>query len=186
MNFIPAGQSGLNLGWRFMEGSQPYSGQAPAGLTAPVLDYDHTTPLYSGVAVTGGYVYHGPGGGNGLYWFGDFSRGHVWSVSVRDGQAQDFLNRNAQIVVHGGGDIDQIASFAVDGQGAALHRGPRRRHPPADPAGLGRRRLGLHPRRGGRRRDLRRPRLRRPARQPGPGHRPRRPGRRLGGRRPGK
>ncbi|HEY8615539.1 PQQ-dependent sugar dehydrogenase [Phenylobacterium sp.] len=117
VNLIPAGQGGLNLGWRFMEGNQPYSGTAPAGLTPPLLDYDRTTPLYSGVAVTGGYVYHGPGGGQGLYWFGDFASGNIWSVSARGGAAQDFLNRNGQIVLSGGGDLDQIASFAVDGRG---------------------------------------------------------------------
>jgi len=114
---IAAGQGGLNLGWRFMEGFQPFSGAAPAGLTAPILDYDRTTPLYSGVSVTGGYVYHGPGGANGLYVFGDFGSGNVWTVAYGGGQAQDFLNRNAQLSVSGGGDIDQIASFAVDGTG---------------------------------------------------------------------
>ena len=68
--------------------------------------------------MTGGYVYHGPGGMDGLYVFGDFGSANLWSVSaIRAGadQAQDFLNRNAQLVVSGGGDIDQIASFAVDG-----------------------------------------------------------------------
>jgi len=114
---IAAGQGGLNLGWRFMEGFQPFSGAAPAGLTAPILDYDRTTPLYSGVSVTGGYVYHGPGGANGLYLFGDFGSGNLWTVSYAGGQAQDFLNRNAQLSLSGGGDIDQIASFGVDGAG---------------------------------------------------------------------
>jgi Ca2+-binding RTX toxin-like protein len=117
VNRIAAGQSGLNLGWKFMEGFQPFSGAPPAGLTAPLLDYDRSTPLYSGVAVTGGYVYHGPGGAQGLYIFGDFASGGVWTVAQAGGQAQDFLNRNAQLSVSGGGDIDQIASFAVDGTG---------------------------------------------------------------------
>jgi len=117
VDVAPAGRGGLNFGWRFMEGNRPNTGAAPDGLTAPILDYDRTTPLYSGVAVTGGYVYHGPGGGQGLYWFGDFASGNIWTVALKDGAAQDFLNRNAQIVVSGGGDIDQIASFAVDGRG---------------------------------------------------------------------
>ncbi len=111
-----AATGGLNFGWRFREGNLPYTGTAPAGLTGPVLDYDHTTPLYSGVAVTGGYVYHGPGGAQGLYIFGDFASANIWSTAVVDGQAQDFLNRNGQITVTGG-DLDQISSFAVDGSG---------------------------------------------------------------------
>jgi len=117
VNVIPAGQGGLNLGWKFKEGFLTFSGNPPAGLTDPILDYDRTTPLYSGVSVTGGYVYHGPGGMDGLYVFGDFGSGNVWSVAYSGGQAQDFLNRNAQLVLSGGGDIDQIASFAVDGTG---------------------------------------------------------------------
>ena len=31
-------QPGLNFGWRFLEGTQPYSGTAPAGLTPPVAE----------------------------------------------------------------------------------------------------------------------------------------------------
>lgn len=114
---IAAGQGGLNLGWKIKEGFTTFSGGSQAGLTDPILDYDRTTPQYSGVAVTGGYVYHGPGGANGLYIFGDFGSSALWTVAYAGGQAQDFLNRNAQLSVSGGGDIDQIASFAVDGTG---------------------------------------------------------------------
>ena len=117
VDVIPAGQSGLNLGWKFKEGFSTFSGNPPAGLTDPILDYDRTTPLYSGISVTGGYVYHGPGGMDGLYVFGDFGSANLWSVAYAGGQAQDFLNRNAQLQVSGGGDIDQISSFAVDGTG---------------------------------------------------------------------
>ena len=108
---------GLNFGWRFKEGFSTFTGVAPAGLTDPVLDYDRVTPLYSGVAVTGGYVYHGPGGAQGLYIFGDFASANLWTTTVVNGQAQDFLNRNGQLVVTGGGDLDQFSSFAVDGRG---------------------------------------------------------------------
>ena len=107
---------GLNFGWRFKEGFSTFTGFAPQGLTDPVLDYDHVTPLYSGVAVTGGYVYHGPGGAQGLYVFGDFASANLWTTTVVNGQAQDFLNRNAQLQVTGG-DLDQFSSFAVDGRG---------------------------------------------------------------------
>ena len=117
VNVIPAGRGGLNLGWKIKEGFTTFSPGSQAGLTDPILDYGRTMPLYSGVSVTGGYVYHGPGGANGLYVFGDFGSGNVWTVGYAGGVAQDFLNRNAQLVVSGGGDIDQIASFAVDGTG---------------------------------------------------------------------
>lgn len=116
VDFTPAGQSGLNFGWRFMEGFQPFSGAAPAGLIAPVVDYDRTTPLFSGLSVTGGYVQRGPGGMQGLYLFGDFGSGNFWSVRLEGGQAQDFANRNGQLALSAG-SFDQLASFAVDGRG---------------------------------------------------------------------
>ena len=113
---IPAGVGGLNLGWRFKEGLAPFTGNAPAGLTDPILDYGRTTPLFNGFSITGGYVYRGPGGAEGLYVFGDFVTGNLWTVAYANGQAQDFINRNGQLAVVGG-DFDQIASFAVDGTG---------------------------------------------------------------------
>jgi Ca2+-binding RTX toxin-like protein len=116
VDLIPAGQGGLNFGWNIREGLLPYLGGSQAGLTDPILDYDHTTPLYSGIAVTGGYVYHGPGGLDGLYVFADFGSANLWTVNYAGGAAQDFLNRNGQLSVSGG-DFDQIASFAVDGRG---------------------------------------------------------------------
>lgn len=116
IDVVPAGQSGLNFGWPFLEGFQPFRGATPPGLTAPILDYDRTTPLFSGVSVTGGYVQRGPGGMQGLYLFGDFGSGNFWSVRLEGDQAQDFLNRNSQLVLSGG-DFDQLASFALDGRG---------------------------------------------------------------------
>lgn len=116
IDFVPAGASGLNFGWRFKEGFLPFGGQDPGGLTDPVVDYDRTTPLYSGFSVTGGYVHHRPGGMQGLYLFGDFGSGNLWSLRLENGQAQEFLNRNAQLALSGG-DFDLLASFAVDGRG---------------------------------------------------------------------
>jgi glucose/arabinose dehydrogenase len=118
VDFAAAGVGGLNFGWRLREGFQPFNGGANSpAFTEPVLDYDRSTPGFSGFSVTGGYVYRGEGGMNGLYIFGDFGSANLWSVTRANGQTQDFLNRNAQLVLAGGGDLDQIASFAVDGRG---------------------------------------------------------------------
>ena len=115
IDVIPAGASGFNFGWPFKEGFAVRTSD-PGGLTNPVLDYDRVTPLYRGFAVTGGYVYHGPGGGQGLYVFSDYVSGALWTTRVSGGQATDFLNRNSQLTVVGG-DLDQITSFGVDGRG---------------------------------------------------------------------
>ncbi|WP_293675950.1 PQQ-dependent sugar dehydrogenase [uncultured Phenylobacterium sp.] len=118
VDVAPAGQGGINFGWDFREGFLPFEGAAPGGLTDPILDYNRSTPGFSGFSVTGGYVYHGPGGANGLYVFGDFGTANLWTVSYAPGgTAQDFMNRNAQLALTGGGDFDQLASFAVDGSG---------------------------------------------------------------------
>ncbi len=115
VDYVAPGVSGLNFGWPHYEGFPVYRGAAE-GMTAPVLDYDRTTPLYSGFAVTGGYVYHGPGGAQGQYVFADYLSGNFWTTRVVGGQAQDFLNRNEQMVVDAG-DLDFITSFATDGRG---------------------------------------------------------------------
>jgi glucose/arabinose dehydrogenase len=117
IDVAPAGQGGLNFGWKHMEGNVTVFGAPPAGLTAPILDYNRTDPLFGGRAVTGGYVYHGPGGMDGAYVFADFLSGNIWSVRLEGGIAQDFINRNSQIVTSGGGSLNLIASFGVDGRG---------------------------------------------------------------------
>ncbi len=82
IDFAPAGASGLNFGWRCMEGnhSTGLSGCTPfsPGLTIPIHEY--ATSL--GCAITGGYVYRG----NliprlaGKYVFGDYCSGQIWTL----------------------------------------------------------------------------------------------------------
>ncbi|HVR97566.1 MAG TPA: PQQ-dependent sugar dehydrogenase [Thermoanaerobaculia bacterium] len=85
----PAGQGGLNYGWKVMEGSRCFSTSAcPAStppcnspaLTLPVLEYEHGNGRCS---VTGGYVYRGPQVPQlrGDYVFGDLCSGEVWTAT---------------------------------------------------------------------------------------------------------
>ena len=83
----PAGAPGINYGWNVMEGAACYpSGSAcsPEGLTLPIATYGHGL----GCSVTGGHVYRGSAFPDmvGLYFFGDFCTGRIWSV-VADGPA---------------------------------------------------------------------------------------------------
>jgi len=83
---------GLNFGWNRTEGTHCYPPNAGescdrAGLTAPVLDYDHD----DGCSVTGGYVYRGraiPSLG-GTYFYSDFCGGWVRSFRFANGRATD-------------------------------------------------------------------------------------------------
>ena len=122
INFIPAGQgAGFNFGWKLREGTGIYDdtvpGNPPANdpaLVDPILAYGHEGGILTGNSITGGYVYHGPGGAQGLYFFGDFAKGRVFTIDGPSGQ--DFTNRDNQIIADAGA-VDFIASFAVDGTG---------------------------------------------------------------------
>ncbi|HEY0595540.1 MAG TPA: PQQ-dependent sugar dehydrogenase [Sphingopyxis sp.] len=116
-------QPGLNFGWRFREGTHPYSGSAPGGLTPPVLEYLRGTGPREGRTVTGGYVYRGPVTSlAGQYVFADFIAGNIWTVpfaSLVAGQtlpSSRFARRNEDFAPDAG-TLDQIASFGEDSAG---------------------------------------------------------------------
>lgn len=124
IDLIRPGEAGLNFGWARLEGTQAFSGSAPNGATPPVTQYDHGTGPRQGNSVTGGYVYRGPAEAlQGLYIFGDFVRGAMWSVpatSLVQGQtlaASSFTVRTASFAPPAGqGAINNIASFGIDGR----------------------------------------------------------------------
>ena len=123
IDFAKAGVGGLNFGWNVMEGDGTYNpdepGNPPPGdpsLTDPIAVYHHVSGPYGGNVVTGGYVYRGPGGGQGLYFFTDFGSGNFFSLTQANGHAVDFTNRNDQLTGDTG-NFGGIASFAQDGHG---------------------------------------------------------------------
>ena len=118
INFQSAGSSGgENYGWNIREGTLPFAGGGPAGLTDPVLDYGHVPAPDGGFSVTGGYVYRGTGPGmQGVYFYADFVSNQIWSFRIVDGRAIDTANRTEQFNATGG-TIDGIASFGEDGRG---------------------------------------------------------------------
>jgi glucose/arabinose dehydrogenase len=74
---------GGNYGWRCMEGTLQTTlncGTPTTPLLPPVAEYEHPT----GVAVTGGFVYHGTAipGLVGRYVFGDYSSGYIWHIAT--------------------------------------------------------------------------------------------------------
>lgn len=84
----PNAGSGLNFGWRLMEGFlcfNPSSNCNTGNLTLPVLDYPHVNGACS---VTGGYVYRGSAipALQGTYFYGDFCAGFVRSFRYQNGQ----------------------------------------------------------------------------------------------------
>jgi len=116
-------QPGLNFGWPFLEGTQPYKGTAPAGLTGPVSQYDHGAGPKQGSTIIGGYVYRGGIASlAGSYVFGDYISGNIWTIpaaataTLAPGAlypAGSYERRN-QDFVPDAGSIDQLVSFGVD------------------------------------------------------------------------
>ena len=89
----------------------------------PVTQYSHGSGPLQGNSVTGGFVYRGPVEPlQGLYIFGDFVRGNVWSVpagSLAPGStapSSSFTNRNADFAPNAG-SLTNIVSFGEDQAG---------------------------------------------------------------------
>lgn len=123
IDMVSTTQPGRNFGWRFLEGTQSFSGTAPAGLTPPVTEYRHGTGPRQGDSVTGGYVYRGPVASlRDRYVFADFVRGNIWTIpfaSLIDGQTQgssQFERRNEDFAPNAG-TINQLVSFGEDNAG---------------------------------------------------------------------
>jgi glucose/arabinose dehydrogenase len=75
---------GVNYGWSLMEGRHCFrEGCDEAGLTLPVLEYDHS----NGCSVISGYVYRGAAipALQGNYFYSDFCRGWVRSFRMEGG-----------------------------------------------------------------------------------------------------
>ena len=83
VDHLTSAQGGANLGWNVMEGTHcflPATGCSMAGLILPVFDYDHTQ---GDETVIGGHMYRGTRapGLAGLYVFGDFISGRMWTLA---------------------------------------------------------------------------------------------------------
>ncbi|MFO1310542.1 MAG: PQQ-dependent sugar dehydrogenase [Burkholderiales bacterium] len=104
--------SGLNFGWRVMEGNRctGLGGGAACGsdgFTPPVASYDHG----QGCSVTGGVVYRGSAVPvmQGRYVYGDFCTGRIWALNRDRG-----LEWQSEVLLDTG---HQIATFGEDSAG---------------------------------------------------------------------
>lgn len=98
---------GLNFGWSLYEGNHLYKATSKKpGFAWPVAEYSHS----EGSAVTGGYVYRGKAypAMQGLYVFGDFGSGTVWTLREVGGS---WVRTAALHTSH------QISTFGTDGNG---------------------------------------------------------------------
>jgi glucose/arabinose dehydrogenase len=144
VDFEPADDpGGRNYGWDVMEGSlcNPNDPAAAppcndASLTLPVHEYGHGGGRCS---ITGGHVYRADFSGlNGLYFFGDFCTGEVWTLNPATG---DVIDRTAELSPVAGVGFT-LVGFGEDGLGRLLmvRRSQGTIHrigPPPPPSGCG-------------------------------------------------
>ena len=132
---------GENYGWRLREGviatpTGGVGGARPAGAIDPIFDYPHGTggnqcsdppDGFTGIAITGGYVYRGPVPElQGRYFFADFGTGRLWSLRW-DGSppASNDGHNYTELTDHTGepeftpdmGTIGSVSSFGEDDVG---------------------------------------------------------------------
>jgi len=115
-------EKGNNYGWNIMEGSIPYSGGDQTGLTLPVWEYGRD----EGIAVIGGFVYHGPTltGLADAYVYGDYGSGKIWALTVNgSGTPTNTLLIDTNLVISSFGfDSDnELYICAFDGKIYRLH-----------------------------------------------------------------
>lgn len=123
VDFQQAGfAGGANYGWYWMEGNSWYRGNDTMRLrdyVAPILEYPHA----AGCSVTGGYVYRGEAMPelNGVYFFGDYCTGRVFTVV----QGTDDVWRGGpfgqtEYIISSFGEDEAGELYLVDYKGAIL------------------------------------------------------------------
>lgn len=118
IDFIPAGVSDQNLGWRCMEGTlcTGLSGCSCANpiLLDPIHEYDHS----QGCSVTGGMIYRGAAIPDllGTYFFADFCSDRVWSLKYNGAIVTNFVDRTSELNSTGS-NLQSIVTFGEDHDG---------------------------------------------------------------------
>ena len=132
ISFAAATDTGLNFGWKIMEGSRcnvtgncdpsaPACGAAE--LVPPIYELVHGG-TNGPEAIIGGHVYRGCAIPwlQGTYFFADNADDLIrtFVYDVENGVVTDFMDRTAELAPPGGGSLGNIASFGLDGFGELL------------------------------------------------------------------
>jgi len=110
VNVVDDDESGLNYGWRIMEGSSCFGGGGcdDAGLVLPEVEYDHG----EGCSVTGGFVYRGSALPEvvGHYFYSDFCLGFLRSFRFDEEGTTELVEWDV-------GGLGSVLSFGQDAAG---------------------------------------------------------------------
>jgi glucose/arabinose dehydrogenase len=112
---------GANYGWNLMEGNHCFqSGCDPTGLTMPIAEYSHQL----GCSVTGGYVYRGTAQAalRGMYIFGDYCSGRLFTVHSEDGAFTTRTVAETGLNISSFGEDQAGELYLVDLSGGGVYR----------------------------------------------------------------
>ncbi len=124
ISILPFGVADIDFGWDRFEATLAFNDTGGPAPTAPVVEYDHGGALDQGNSVTGGVVVRGDGPEalHGLYLFGDFVSGNIWTVPVSDLTSgttvfgPGLTNRNTELTPDVG-SINNPSAFGRDDDG---------------------------------------------------------------------
>ncbi|MEM7309404.1 MAG: PQQ-dependent sugar dehydrogenase [Planctomycetota bacterium] len=130
ISWSAGGVSGLNFGWKIMEGNNCFSTSGcPVGippcnsplLTDPIHEYNHTGGFGGPCTVIGGVVYRGCAIPEeyGTYFFAEHCDNNIWTFSYDSvSGVQNFQDRTSEITASF--SIASIRSFGYDHSGEVL------------------------------------------------------------------
>ena len=111
---------GENYGWNVMEGRHCFGGDCDqTGYVKPIAEYGHD----QGCSVTGGYVYRGDAQAElqGVYVFGDFCSGIIFTLQVDEGTVDPKPVLESGLGVSSFGTDEAGEIYLVDIGGAIYH-----------------------------------------------------------------
>ena len=111
---------GENYGWNVMEGRHCYGGECEqTGYVKPIAEYDHQL----GCSVTGGYVYRGAAQPEleGVYVFGDFCSGIIFTLQVDEGTIDPKRVLDSGLGISSFGTDEDGEIYVVDISGGVYH-----------------------------------------------------------------
>src|SRR5262249_49835320 len=123
IDFQPAGSTGgQNYGWNIREAAHCFQADScqTSGLVEPISEYAHD----QGCSIIGGYVYRGAAfpALQGLYIFGDYCSGRIWSLSRNTaGQWQQRKLLDSRLSISSFGEDAAGELYVVD-LGGAIYR----------------------------------------------------------------
>jgi glucose/arabinose dehydrogenase len=112
---------GLNYGWPIMEGRHCLAGSCSVdGLEQPIAEYSHD----EGCSVIGGYVYRGQEQPRlqGIYIFGDWCSGRVFTLQVDEGTVTPKTVLQSGLSISSFGEDEAGEVYLLDFEGSGLYR----------------------------------------------------------------